>query len=187
MSLVMSPTELITIIILLLLPIMYEHSHTFRYYLKFVIYYGLIMLTSVLVIPIMIWKPRNVENLILASFLCRHISDILGLQWELRGGDYLKRKEPCVIVANHQSSIDILGMFELWPVMRRCTVVAKKELLYAGPFGIAAWLCGLVFIDRLNSEASRLAINNSIKHLDEKKVLLHSCVCYCFLSFIYMH
>lgn len=62
---VMSPTEFITIIILLLLPILYEHSHTFRYYLKFVIYYGLIMLTSVLVIPIMIWKPRNVENLML--------------------------------------------------------------------------------------------------------------------------
>lgn len=107
----------------------------------------------------------------LASFLCRHISDILGLRWELRGEDYLKRKEPCVIVANHQSSIDILGMFELWPVMKRCTVVAKKELLYAGPFGIAAWLCGLVFIDRLNSEASRLAINNSIKHLHEKKII----------------
>ena len=76
-------------------------------------------------------------------------------------------------------------MFELWPVMKRCTVVAKKELLYAGPFGIAAWLCGLVFIDRLNSEASRLAINNSIKNLREKEVLFYSNVrCRFFLYFI---
>lgn len=167
----MSPGEFLGVSVFLVLPVLYEYSQVFRYYFKFFIYYGLIMLTSVLVIPIMIWKPRNVENLILASYLCRHISVLLGLQWELRGGSYLSAKEPCVIVANHQSSIDILGMFELWPVMKRCTVVAKKELLYAGPFGLAAWLCGLVFIDRLNSEASRQAINNSIKQLRDKEII----------------
>lgn len=71
--------------------------------------------------------------------------------------------------ATYQYS-DVTGMFELWPVMKRCTVVAKKELLYAGPFGLAAWLCGLVFIDRLNADSSRQAINNSIKQLREEEV-----------------
>lgn len=47
----------------------------------------------------------------LASYLCRNISDLLGLKWELRGGSYLSKNEPYVIVANHQSSIDILGIF----------------------------------------------------------------------------
>jgi lysophosphatidate acyltransferase len=128
--------------------------------------------------------------------LCRNISDLLGLKWELRGGSYLSKDEPYIIVANHQSSIDILGivasfncttqyfssvsklnnqffiigMFELWPVMKRCTVVAKRELLYAWPFGLAAWLCGLIFIDRLNSESSRQAINHSINELKGTKV-----------------
>ncbi|XP_014259114.1 1-acyl-sn-glycerol-3-phosphate acyltransferase alpha [Cimex lectularius] len=166
----MTLSEFVSVFVFLLMPILYEHNRVFRYYFKFFVYYGFIMITSIIVIPIMIWKPRNVENLILASYLCRNISDLLGLKWELRGGSYLSKDEAYVIVANHQSSIDILGMFELWPVMKKCTVVAKKELLYAGPFGLAAWLCGLVFIDRLNSEASRQAINNSINQLKENKI-----------------
>ncbi|KAF6205288.1 hypothetical protein GE061_019457 [Apolygus lucorum] len=117
----------------------------------------------------MLWNPRSVENLILASKLCRHISTLLRLKWELRGGDYLNKDQSFVIVANHQSAIDILGMFELWPVMKKCTVVAKKELLYSGPFGLAAWLCGLVFINRLNSEASRQAINMTTNQMRENK------------------
>ena len=28
--------------------------------------------------------------------------------------DLLKRPEACVVVANHQSSIDLLGMFVIW-------------------------------------------------------------------------
>lgn len=61
-------------------------------------------------------------------------------------------------------------MFEIWPVMGKCTVVAKKELFYAWPFGLAAWLCGLIFIDRLNSESSRQTINNSMDQLKKDKV-----------------
>lgn len=37
----------------------------------------------------------------------------------------------------------------------RCSVLAKRELLYFGPFGFAAWLSGLVFVDRLNREKAR--------------------------------
>lgn len=38
----------------------------------------------------------------------------------------------------------------LWPVIGRATVVAKKELLYAFPFGPAAYLWGTLFINRSN-------------------------------------
>lgn len=39
-------------------------------------------------------------------------------------------------------------MAEAWRVMRRCATVAKKELVFVFPFGLVAWLCGTVFIDR---------------------------------------
>jgi lysophosphatidate acyltransferase len=45
----------------------------------------------------------------LASALCRHISGLVGLKWELRGQEYLEKEQACIIVANHQSSLDILG------------------------------------------------------------------------------
>ncbi|XP_075227683.1 1-Acylglycerol-3-phosphate O-acyltransferase 1 [Lycorma delicatula] len=165
-------TECFIVSFILTLPILYESSKMFRYYFKFFLYYGIIMITSVVVIPIMMWRPRDVKNLILASFLCCHISRLLGLHWELQGKEHLEKDQACVIVANHQSSLDILGMFEIWPVMQKCTVVAKKELLYAWPFGLAAWLCGLIFIDRLNSETAKDAINHSIDKLKQDKVKL---------------
>ncbi|PNF32262.1 hypothetical protein B7P43_G17612 [Cryptotermes secundus] len=60
-------------------------------------------------------------------------------------------------------------MFDIWPVMDKCTVVAKKELYYAWPFGLAAWLCGLIFIDRLNSDKARATINKATTLIKEKK------------------
>lgn len=38
----------------------------------------------------------------------------------------------------------------LWPVIGRATVVAKKEVFYAFPFGLAAYLWGTLFINRSN-------------------------------------
>lgn len=52
----------------------------------------------------------------------------------------------------------------------RCTVLAKKELLYAGTFGIAAWLSGIIFVDRLNRDKSRETMNNTARMLHEKNV-----------------
>lgn len=106
----------------------------------------------------------------LASSLCHHISTLLGLRWELRGREHLEKNRACIIVANHQSSLDILGMFDIWPVMDKCTVVAKKEIFYAWPFGLAAWLCGVIFIDRMKSEKARTALNIATKEIMDKKV-----------------
>ncbi|KAI4501182.1 hypothetical protein M0802_003555 [Mischocyttarus mexicanus] len=108
----------------------------------------------------------------LASFPCNHISFLLGLRWELRGREHLNQDVACVIVANHQSSLDLLGMFHIWPIMGRCTAIAKKEIFYAWPFGLAAWLSGLIFIDRLNSEKARSVINTASKQSKDKKFKL---------------
>jgi len=61
-------------------------------------------------------------------------------------------------------------MFDIWPVMDKWTVVAKKELFYAWPFGLAAWLCGLIFIDRMNTDKARITINRATILIKEKKV-----------------
>lgn len=82
----------------------------------------------------------------------------------------MEKDRACIIVANHQSSLDILGMFDLWPVMDKCTVVAKKEIFYAWPMGLAAWLCGLIYIDRMNSEKARAVLNTAMEKLKDNKV-----------------
>jgi len=129
----------------------------------------------------------------MASRFCRVISPLLGIKWSLRGEEYFRMEGPCVIVANHQSSLDVLGqilisivvtagqlkdahsiffagMFEFWHVMGKCTIVAKKELFYAWPFGLAAWLCGLTFVDRMKSDEARDIMNSSAQLIKSEKV-----------------
>lgn len=62
------------------------------------------------------------------------------------------------------------GMCEIWPQIKRCAPVAKKEVLYVFPFGLVAWLCGTVFIDRKNSTQSRTQISSSAESLHKNKV-----------------
>ena len=52
----------------------------------------------------------------------------------------------------------------------RTTVLAKKELMYMGFWGLAAWLCGLVFVDRLNPETARSTMDRTVKHIQEANV-----------------
>ena len=44
-----------------------------------------------------------------ASKFCCHISKVINLTWTLRGAEHLSKDQTCVIVANHQSSLDVLG------------------------------------------------------------------------------
>ena len=61
-------------------------------------------------------------------------------------------------------------MFLTIPDESRPSALAKKELLYAGPFGWGAYLCGLVFVDRLNKDKARDTMAKAVKQLQDKRV-----------------
>lgn len=48
-----------------------------------------------------------------ASTWCHRVTALIGLRWELRGKEHLEKDQACIIVANHQSSLDVLGKFQL--------------------------------------------------------------------------
>jgi lysophosphatidate acyltransferase len=102
----------------------------------------------------------------------RLASYLVGIRWEVRGLDILGQRRGCVAVANHQSSFDILGMFWFWRWSHLIAAVAKKEILYAGPFGLAAWLAGVVFIDRVNSDKARGQLQHAAQLLRKENVKL---------------
>ncbi|CAH1970936.1 unnamed protein product [Acanthoscelides obtectus] len=142
-----SYTELTFVGCILFLPFLYESSQRFR--------------------------PKNVQNLLIASYFCKRISKIIGLNWILQGKEQLEKDQACIIVSNHQSSIDILGMFDIWRIMGKCTVISKREVLfYSGPFGLAAWLCGLIFIPRMQSDKAKSIMNNAVENIKRDKIKL---------------
>ena len=59
--------EVILVGFILVLPFLYETSRTFRYYFKFLIYYGVVMMTAVVLMPILSFRPGNVKNFLLVA------------------------------------------------------------------------------------------------------------------------
>ena len=94
---------------------------------------------------------------------------ILGIKYVFEGTEILSETEssPHVLVSNHQSSLDVLGMMLIWP--KNTVSVAKKSLKYLPLFGTGASMSKTVFIDRVNREQARNVINEALK---EEKVLL---------------
>ncbi|XP_063704013.1 1-acyl-sn-glycerol-3-phosphate acyltransferase alpha-like [Culicoides brevitarsis] len=167
-----SGLELLFVIFMLSFVFLFESSSTFRYYCKYSFYYAFVMFESVFMIPLFLINAKNVSNLVWAGYVTRPISMFLGIKWELRGKEILSQDKTFVIVANHQSSIDVLGMFQIWHIMNKCTVVAKKELLYAFPFSLAAWLCGLIFIDRKHADKAKASINDAAEYIKSNRIKL---------------
>jgi len=75
-----------------------------------------------------------------------------------------------IIVANHQSSLDMFVILEATP--HKTTFLAKKELLFAPVFGFAAWLFGIVFIDRAHSKSARNVMDKTAKLICDQKLNL---------------
>ncbi|KAJ8979052.1 hypothetical protein NQ317_010303 [Molorchus minor] len=90
-----------------------------------------------------------------------HVADFLGVTYSLQGQDNIVRDSGCVVLINHQSMLDLIVLACLWPVMDNCTVISKKEIFYLQPFGLASWLWGTIFIDRVNAKDSQNAINKT--------------------------
>jgi lysophosphatidate acyltransferase len=109
----------------------------------------------------MLWRPRDYRNGLLPAWGGRQISKILGLKWEMKGQENIVQNSGCVVLINHQSCLDLLVLSEIWPVMDKCTVISKKEIFYFWPFGLASWLWGTIFIDRLNVKSAQNTINKT--------------------------
>ena len=56
--------------------------------------------------------------------------------------------------------------------MGKVTVIAKREILYSGPFGLAAWLCGLVFINKRDVTESRELMKVAMEKLKRENIKL---------------
>jgi len=78
--------------------------------------------------------------------------------------------KPSDVYSLRSLSISASGMFNIWRVMDKCAPVAKKELFYVWPFGLAAWLAGVVFIDRLNSKRAHQQLTHASKLMKTHKV-----------------
>lgn len=134
------------LLLLLLLSTLWFCSSSAKYFFKMAFYNGWILFLAILAIPVCAVRGRNVENMKILRLLLLHVKYLYGIRVEVRGAQHFPPTQPYVVVSNHQSSLDLLGMMEVLP--DRCVPIAKRELLWAGSAGLACWLAGVIFIDR---------------------------------------
>ncbi|XP_053116536.1 1-acyl-sn-glycerol-3-phosphate acyltransferase alpha-like isoform X2 [Hemicordylus capensis] len=127
--------------------LLYQHSTTFNFFCKMALFYVWITLVTAILSPIVAaFYGQRVENMKILRFTIQPLKHFFGIKIVVQGSKNLNIKEPYVMVANHQSHIDLLGMAEIIPDC--CVPVVKKEILYLGSVGWACWLCKMIFIDR---------------------------------------
>ncbi|CAL1700200.1 unnamed protein product [Somion occarium] len=75
-------------------------------------------------------------------------SPVVDIRIEMEGEEHLENR-PAVIVANHQSMLDILMLGRVFP--KRASIMAKKELQWVPLLGQFLQFSGAIFVDRGNS------------------------------------
>jgi len=153
----------------MILAVLWNVSSMARYYLKFTIFILLSLIFATVPIPLMLLKPRDSRNALLPAWGLRMSAWILGLKHKVEGKENIVKNSGSVVLINHQSALDLIVLAELWPIMDDCTVISKKEVFYLWPFGLATWLWGTIFIDRLNAEKAQDTVNSTGKTIRDRK------------------
>jgi len=151
--------------------LLFYSSQAFKFVIKFAYLYVAYMFMGLIITLLCLPRPKKPENGVMAAKIMKHINDVVGVEWLLEGKENLDLESGAVVVLNHQSSIDVMAMFEIWPFLKKAAPIAKKSLLYAGPFGLGCWLIGTVFIDR-SSKQSREDVNSAGKKAMESGIKL---------------
>lgn len=138
-----------------------------RYYVRMTALYSAIVLNAVIVCAL--WPLCFVADFSKLIFDCfRVLSAWTGVRCELRNGAVLKTEGPHIIVSNHQSSIDVVVLSQIWP--SDCTVMMKKSLKYIPFFNVAAFMARAVFVDRFNRERAKQSITECAEIIKQKNL-----------------
>ncbi|XP_072398013.1 1-acyl-sn-glycerol-3-phosphate acyltransferase alpha-like [Diabrotica undecimpunctata] len=154
---------------LTLLAILWTVSSVARYVLKFVCFGVLSMIFACAPIPLMLLNPRDSKNALIPSALLRWSRKCYGLEYKVEGLENIDKDNGSVVLINHQSAIDLIILAYLWPLMPNSTVISKKEIFYIQPFGLAAWLWGTIFIDRVKAKDAQSAVNKTGQIIKKRK------------------
>lgn len=98
----------------------------------------------------------------------RQVKYVYGLKMEVEGEENFQVEGPYVVISNHQSSIDMMGLMEVLP--DRCVQIAKKELMYAGPVGMILYLVGVIFINRKRTTDAKNALDEAVQTILKDQV-----------------
>ncbi|XP_009475375.1 PREDICTED: 1-acyl-sn-glycerol-3-phosphate acyltransferase beta [Nipponia nippon] len=118
-------------------------------------------------------RGRTVKNMRIIKTVVKTFKYFFGLRFEVKGREHLEVEGPAIIVSNHQSMLDMMGLMEVLP--NDCVQVGKKELMYAGTVGLIIYLGGVIFINRKSTTNAKMVMAEVAKTMvtDNVKVWVY--------------
>jgi len=117
-------------------------------------------LFSILIVLIGIFDTKKNKTGYLARLWATIILKFTNIRYSVEGIDRLNFKKKHIIISNHQSAIDILIVFAIFPVP--ISFFTKKELFSIPLFGFAMKCAGMVPVDRYNKERSKKSVDIAV-------------------------
>ncbi|KAF7997012.1 hypothetical protein HCN44_005289 [Aphidius gifuensis] len=139
-----------------------------KYYFKFVVFCLTCVIATSWPILFMLLRPFDWKNATIPAWQLRKMMKFMGMNFIIRGHENIVKNSPAVVIINHQSSLDLVVLAEIWGVIENCILIAKQEILwYSGTLGLAGILWGTVFINRKKHKESVNAMNKTgTRHSD---------------------
>ncbi|MCM2680398.1 lysophospholipid acyltransferase family protein [Echinimonas agarilytica] len=91
-----------------------------------------------------------------------------GFKFDVRGEHHLDDIGPCVLVCNHQNTLDLVVAPK--PLRRGTVSIGKKSLKWIPVFGLFYWITGNIMIDRKNSNKAADTLNQAAEEMMTKKL-----------------
>ncbi|CAH2100080.1 unnamed protein product [Euphydryas editha] len=151
---------------------LYTIGKYLQYYLKFGTVYFFIILNTLILMPLFIWNGKNVKNARLMADTSKDVTKLLGVTWHLKNAEIVSENRGAVIILNHQSSLDLLGVCQFWYAWKKVAIVAKKEMFYFWPFGLGLYLMDAIFVDRGNPKVAHELLLTKSKNALQNKIKL---------------
>lgn len=141
-----------------------------RYYVRFALYIGtLVSVASCSIVAaagMFVIGRRFDVNYIVARTFYAITKRTFALQIEVEGEEHLSTR-PAVLMANHQSILDVVVVGRLMP--KQSSIMAKKSLQYS-PLGPFMTMAGAIFIDRGNNAQAIRSLEAAGETMKNEKV-----------------
>jgi 1-acyl-sn-glycerol-3-phosphate acyltransferase len=117
----------------------------------------------------LLFSPRNRQTLyVFGKVFCRGLSRMMGWRVESENRDRLEAFRPCVIVANHQSFLDVVTLGAIFP--HRTVSAGKREIGRIPIFGWFYRLSGNLIIDRGDARQAQGSLDMAAAAMRDEKI-----------------
>ena len=127
------------------------------------------LLCSAVGVVWLLFSPHNRQTLyVFGRVFCRGLARVMGWRVEAENRDRLEAFRPCVIVANHQSILDVVTFGSVFP--RRTVSAGKREIGKIPIFGWFYRLSGNLVIDRNDARQARGSLEKAAEAMRAEKI-----------------